>query len=101
MLPSAKVVRLLNDLAALGDDEDGVPLKAVVFSQHRSAIKHVDFVLSHAGVPHVSICKGDMLTNQETAVATWTTRASCRVFLLHAGAAAAGLTLVAAVCAGS
>jgi len=68
----------------------------VVFSQHRAAVRHVDFVLSHANVPHVTICKGDHQANQEVAVATWTQRPSCRVFLLHAGAAAAGLTLVAA-----
>jgi len=95
-VPSAKIRRLLSDLEALGEDEHGVPLKAVVFSQHRAAVKHLDWVLSHAGVPHVTICKGDQQTSLETAVATWTGRPSCRVFLLHAGAAAAGLTLVAA-----
>jgi len=93
---SAKVHRLLADLEALGVDDAGVPLKAVVFSQHRAAVRHLDFVLAHAGVPHVTICKGDQQQAQETAVATWTTRPQCRVFLLHAGAAAAGLTLIAA-----
>jgi hypothetical protein len=68
----------------------------VVFSQRKNAVKHADFVLSHAGVPHVTICKGDQQAAQEVAVATWTSRPACRVFLLHAGAAAAGLTLVAA-----
>jgi len=68
----------------------------VVVSQHRAAVKHVDFALSHAGVSHVTICKGDQQTAQEIAVSTWITRPACRVVLLHAGAAAAGLTLVAA-----
>ena len=54
---SAKVRRLLTDLENLGVDEHGVPLKVVVFSQHRQAVKHVDFVLAHANVPHVTICK--------------------------------------------
>lgn len=45
-----QVRRLLFDLQRLGVDEYGVPLKAVVFSQHRSAVKHLDFVLAHAGV---------------------------------------------------
>ena len=94
--PSAKLTRLLADLEALGVDENGVPLKAVVFSQHRAAIKHADLVLAHAGVPHVTISKGDAQASLESAVATWQQRPTCRIFLLHAGAAAAGLTLVAA-----
>ncbi|KOO29940.1 snf2 super family [Chrysochromulina tobinii] len=94
--PSAKLKRLLADLEALGVDENGVPLKAVVFSQHRAAIKHADLVLAHAGVPHVTISKGDAQASLESAVATWQQRPTCRIFLLHAGAAAAGLTLVAA-----
>ena len=96
VVPSAKIQQLLADLSALGCDAEGAPLKSVVFSQHRSAVKHLDWVLSQANVPHVTICKGDQQGTQESAVATWTTRPSCRVFLLHAGAAAAGLTLVAA-----
>jgi len=98
-LPSAKVRRLLADLAALGDDEEGVPLKAVVFSSHKWAVKHLDRALAGAGVSHVTIVKESTSTNRanvETAVARWNTDPNCRVFLLHAGAAAAGLTLVAA-----
>ena len=95
-LPSAKVRRLLADLEALGNDDNGVPKKAVVFSSHKTAVKHLDFVLARAGVPHVTIVKGDAHAHLETAVGIWTSRPSCRVFLLHAGAAAAGLTLVAA-----
>ena len=95
-LPSAKVRRLLADLEALGNDANGVPKKAVVFSSHKTAVKHLDFVLARAGVPHVTIVKGDAHAHLETAVGIWTSRPSCRVFLLHAGAAAAGLTLVAA-----
>jgi hypothetical protein len=93
---SSRVSRLLSDLSALGTGPDGLPRKAVVFSQHRAAIRHLDFVLSHVGVPHITITKGDAQAAQESAVAAWTSRPACRVFLLHAGAAAAGLTLVAA-----
>lgn len=53
-------------------------------------------MLGRAGVPHVTIVKGDQHAHLESAVETWSTKPSCRVFLLHAGAAAAGLTLVAA-----
>jgi hypothetical protein len=67
---------------------------ASLWSQHKSAVKHLDFVLSHAGVGHVTICRGDATASTESAVQTWSTRPSCRVFVLHAGAAAAGLTLV-------
>ena len=70
IIPSAKLTRLLTDLEALGVDENGVPLKAVVFSQHRAAIKHADLVLAHAGVPHVTISKGDAQASLESAVAT-------------------------------
>ena len=47
-------------------------------------------------MPHVTIVKGDQHAALENAVETWSTKPSCRVFLLHAGAAAAGLTLIAA-----
>ena len=93
---SSRIKQLLADVAALGCDAFGVPKKAVVFSQHRAAIKHVDLMLWYAKVPHVTIVRGDPQTVQEAAVEAWNTRSSCRVFLLHAGAAAAGLTLVAA-----
>ena len=93
---SSKLRRLVADLAALGSREDGSPRKAVVFSQHRAAVKHADLVLAHAGISHVTITKGDAQANLETAVESWTTLSDCQVFLLHAGAAAAGLTLVAA-----
>jgi len=93
---SPKIRQLLSDLEALGCDAKGVPHKAVVFSSHKSAVHHLHFVLSLAGVPHVTICAGDKIGDQQRAVATWTTQPECKVFLLHAGAAAAGLTLVAA-----
>ena len=63
---------------------------------HQAAVKHLDAMLGRAGVPHVTIVKGDQHAHLESAVETWSTKPSCRVFLLHAGAAAAGLTLVAA-----
>lgn len=62
----------------------------------QAAVKHLDAMLGRAGVPHVTIVKGDQHAHLESAVETWSTKPSCRVFLLHAGAAAAGLTLVAA-----
>ena len=68
----------------------------MVFSSHQAAVKHLDAMLGRAGVPHVTIIKGDQHAHLESAVETWSTKPSCRVFLLHAGAAAAGLTLVAA-----
>ena len=92
----AKVSRLLADLEALGLDERGVPRKAVVFSQHKAVIRHLAFALRLAGVGHVSICQGDKTQSQDESVVTWSSSAACKVFLLHAGAAAAGLTLVAA-----
>jgi E3 ubiquitin-protein ligase SHPRH len=92
----AKVSRLLADLEALGLDERGVPRKAVVFSQHKAVIRHIAFALRLAGVGHVSICQGDKTQSQDESVVTWSSSAACKVFLLHAGAAAAGLTLVAA-----
>jgi len=92
---SAKIERLVADLAALRPLEDGSARKAVVFSQHRAAIKHVDLALGERRVSHVTICKGDSQASLEAAVRTWHD-SDCQVFLLHAGAAAAGLTLVAA-----
>ena len=59
-------------------------------------VRHLDFVLGVRGVSHVSICQGDQAAARDGAVSTWTETPSCKVFLLHAGAAAAGLTLVAA-----
>ena len=46
---SAKVARLLADLRNLGVDENGARRKAVVFSAHLSAIRHVETILQREG----------------------------------------------------
>ena len=74
----------------------GLRGKAVVFSQHKSVIQHASVLLKAVGVRHVSICPGDNQTTLREAVATFNSDKSCGVFLLHAGTAAAGLTLTAA-----
>jgi len=70
--------------------------KTVVFSQFATVIKHVEAVLKSIEVPHVKIAQGDNLEMLRSAVATFNSDESCGVFLLHAGTAAAGLTLTAA-----
>ena len=49
VLPGAKVARLLADLRNLGVDENGARRKAVVFSAHLSAIRHVETILQREG----------------------------------------------------
>ena len=70
--------------------------KVVVFSQYSDSIKHLGVILSEEDVPHTKIIRGDKPTLQRSAVATFSRQEACKVFLLHAGAAAAGLTLTAA-----
>ena len=92
---SSKMMRLLEDLdQALHNGSE--PGKAVVFSQHKSVIQHASTLLKAAAVRHVSIAPGDSQTTLREAVATFNAEKSCGVFLLHAGTAAAGLTLTAA-----
>ena len=106
---SSKMLQLLADLdrvlykpdreSPTGGPSDvggGLRGKAVVFSQHKSVIQHASFLLQATGVRHVSICPGDNQQALRDAVATFNSDQSCGVFLLHAGTAAAGLTLTAA-----
>jgi E3 ubiquitin-protein ligase SHPRH len=79
-----------------GDAGGSLRGKAVVFSQHKSVIQHASYLLKATGVRHVSICPGDNQQTLRDAVATFNSEQSCGVFLLHAGTAAAGLTLTAA-----
>jgi SNF2 family DNA or RNA helicase len=91
---SSKVQRLLTDLAVVRARGE----KAVVFSQHKLGIFHLSRVFSEPriNVGHVKIVGGDSQASQEQAVKKFNEEASVSVFLLHAGQAAAGLTLTAA-----
>jgi hypothetical protein len=89
---SSKVARLLADLrGVLARGE-----KAVVFSQHRAAVQHVAAVMRREGLRFCKIVAGDSQAEQEVAVGEFNSCADVGVFLLHAGQAAAGLTLTAA-----
>ena len=85
----AKVSLLLYDLRALGED------KAVVFSSSKAVVEHLEVVLQREGLPRVALKKGDQEKHLASAVDRWK-RGDYRVLLLHADAAAAGLTLTAA-----
>ena len=58
--------------------------KAVVFSQMRAAIFHLQAVLEDEGIGCVKIAKGDSQADLASAVATWTADAQVPVLLLHA-----------------
>jgi superfamily II DNA/RNA helicase len=89
-----KVTALLRDLrAALRDDPSA---KAVVFSQLPAAVAHVAALLPAEGFPAVRILPGMPEPERRAAVERFNADASVRVFVLHVGAAAAGLTLTAA-----
>jgi hypothetical protein len=89
---SSKVARLLADLrGVLARGE-----KAVVFSQHRAAVQHVAAVMRREGLRFCKIVAGDSQAEQEVAVGEFNRCVDVGVFLLHAGQAAAGLTLTAA-----
>ena len=70
--------------------------KSVVFSSLKPAIRHLDKVLTEEGIGHAKVAKGDSQVHQETAVSEFNNDPECHVFLLHAGQAAAGLTLTVA-----
>ena len=91
---SSKVQRLLADLAKVMAQQE----KAVVFTQHKQAVLHLSRVFCEPGVGigHVKIVGGDPQAAQERAVKLFNEDADVSVFLLHAGQAAAGLTLTAA-----
>jgi len=82
------VQRLLTDLRGLPHGD-----KAVVFSSLRAGVEHLQAVLTREGIDHVAILKGDGQPSLRAAVRRWKEQAECSIFLLHADAAAAGLTL--------
>jgi hypothetical protein len=91
---STKISRLLLDIMKITTGAD--PGKVVVFSQQILAVKHISKVLDGAGIRHVKICQGEQHDAISQAVEDFNTVDDCSVFLLHAGTAAAGLTLTAA-----
>ena len=70
--------------------------KAVVFSQMKNAVSHAAAVLKEEKIGFVKIIRGDPPKSQTEAVQKWNVDPECHIFLLHAGTAAAGLTLTAA-----
>ena len=59
-------------------------------------VQHTVLALRGAGLDCVSVAKGDSADAMQEAVKKWREDPDCAVFVLHAGAAAAGLTLTAA-----
>jgi SNF2 family DNA or RNA helicase len=97
---SPKVAALLRELDSYDPAE-----KVVVFSQFSQALSHVSVVLKLQGIKHVAIVgTGTNVSKKATtsgssraeAVRSFNTDPKCRVFLLHASTAAAGLTLTVA-----
>jgi E3 ubiquitin-protein ligase SHPRH len=71
--------------------------KAVVFSAHKPLVEHLAVVLADAGVGFRKICAAAGRRDaQARAASEWSSERALPVLLLHAGVAAAGLTLVAA-----
>jgi hypothetical protein len=69
--------------------------KAVIFSQWRATLELVGKALEAAGVGYVTLQGQKAL---KTVQHTFASDPACRAFLLHAGSAAAGLTLVVRRC---
>ena len=91
---SAKVARLLKDLKDVVRTDEGN--KAVVFAKNKATVTHLHRVLEDRKIGHVKIMRGTTVESQEVAVKQFYEDDSCAVFVLHAGAAAAGLTLTCA-----
>jgi len=89
---SSKIQRFLKDLAVVTEKGS----KAVVFTQHKHAVSHLSKVLQQQQIKHLKIVRGDHQAHQEDAVRDFNRDPDVKVFLLHAGQAAAGLTLTAA-----
>ena len=68
----------------------------MVFSSLRYAVLHLEKVLAYEGIEHVVMLKGDSQASLQAAMRRWKNDATCQVFLLHAEAAAAGITLTSA-----
>ena len=95
---SAKMTRLVDDLReVMAEEGEQGTGKSVVFSSHKRAIgEHIPHVLRREGIGFVRIVAGDSADSVRDAVTRWNHEPTCRVFLCHVGAAAAGLTLTAA-----
>jgi len=86
---STKVQRVIDDIKA-------VEGKVVVFSQFTKSIFFLMGALGRLGIMAVKISRGDVVKELSSAVAAFNTVPECKVLVLHAGAAAAGLTLTVA-----
>jgi E3 ubiquitin-protein ligase SHPRH len=91
---SSKLSALLSDLLPLLAAD--ATAKAVVFSQLPSAVTHVATALRDEGVGAVRLLAGMPEQERRAAIERFNGDASVRVFVLHVGAAAAGLTLTVA-----
>jgi hypothetical protein len=91
---SPKIAALMHDLLQLLTSD--ATAKAVVFSQLPAAVTHVATLLRDEGIGAVRILAGMPEAERRTAVERFNADAATRVFVLHVGAAAAGLTLTAA-----
>jgi E3 ubiquitin-protein ligase SHPRH len=91
---SPKIAALMDDLLQLLTAD--ATAKAVVFSQLPAAVTHVATLLRDEGIGAVRILAGMPEAERRAAVERFNADASTRVFVLHVGAAAAGLTLTAA-----
>jgi len=92
--PSAKVEAVLSDLLPLLASDPGE--KAVIFSQSANVVTHFSGLLRERGVAAVRILPHMAEAERAVAVQQFNEEADVRVFVLHVGAAAAGLTLTAA-----
>lgn len=91
---SSKVQELLDELASMAETD--ATAKVVVFSSIKTAVQHLSVVLAAEGIGHTKIIRGDTQLSQQEAVHRFNTDSACRVLVLHAGVAAAGLTLTVA-----
>ena len=91
--PSSKVTTLLRQLEEIVAQD--INYKVVVFTSVKRAIPHLAFVLKEADIEFSRIVRGDSSEEQERALGKFTDEGA-RVLILHAGAAAAGLTLTMA-----
>jgi hypothetical protein len=91
---SAKLQALLSDLLPLLASDPSA--KAVVFSQSTNSVAHVAALLRDQGIDCVRIQPVMGEAERGEAVERFNSDAAVRVFVLHVGAAAAGLTLTKA-----
>ena len=90
---STKIAALMKDVSEILSTN---PLeKIVVFTSLRPAVDHVASAFTTAGVGHTRLVSGNS-TALSVAVQDWKTKDDVNVIIIHAGAAAAGVTLTAA-----